>query len=79
MGDRIRLEVTIEPFVEGDPGPHVLAAHEAAAGSGLSVEVGPFGSAIEGPTADVLAVVQQLVERPLDHGASRLTLQVERL
>ena len=36
-------EFTIEPFVEGDPGPHVSAAVAVAEAAGLAVDVGPFG------------------------------------
>src|SRR6478672_10432074 len=38
------LEFTVEPFVEGHPGPHVTAAVEAATVAGAEVEFGPFGS-----------------------------------
>ena len=37
----LRLEYTVEPFVEGAPGPHVTAALEAAGATGLDVEFGP--------------------------------------
>jgi hypothetical protein len=35
------LEFTIEPFVEGKPGPHVVAAVEAVSELGADVEFGP--------------------------------------
>ena len=38
------LEFTIEPFVEGKPGPHVVAAVAAVADLGAEVDFGPFGS-----------------------------------
>ena len=38
------VEFTIEPFVEGQPGPHVLSAVAAAEALGAVVEFGPFGS-----------------------------------
>ena len=38
------LEFTVEPFVEGQPGPHVQAALDAATDAGADVEFGPFSS-----------------------------------
>ncbi|HET6950328.1 MAG TPA: hypothetical protein VFI47_08135 [Acidimicrobiales bacterium] len=40
------VEFTIEPFVEGEPGPHVRAAVDAARASGLAVDFGPFGTTV---------------------------------
>ena len=39
-----RIEFTVEPFVEGQPGPHVTSAVSAARALGVEVEFGPFGS-----------------------------------
>ena len=36
--------VHVEPFVEGQPGPHVTAAVDAATAAGAEVDFGPFGS-----------------------------------
>ena len=44
----ISAEFTIEPFVEGAPGPHVRAAINVAEAAGLAVDVGPFGTAVSG-------------------------------
>ena len=40
----LTVEFTIEPFVEGAPGPHVLAAVAVVESHGVFVEFGPFGS-----------------------------------
>ena len=40
------LEFTVEPFVEGAPGPHVTAAVAAADALGATVEFGPFGTTL---------------------------------
>ena len=79
MNERLRLEITIEPFVAGEPGPHVIAAAEAARTAGLEVEFGPFGTAISGPTDEVVALLADLVGGPIAAGATRLTLQIEPL
>ena len=38
---RVRVEFTVEPFVDGRPGPHVTAAWDAARAEGLVLEVEP--------------------------------------
>jgi len=69
-------EFTIEPFVEGDPGPHVRAAVAVAETAGLAVDVGPFGTAIEGESADVLDAVDAVVRAAVANGATRVSLQL---
>lgn len=69
-------EFTIEPFVEGDPGPHVKAAVAVAEAVGLDVEVGPFGTAVEGNTASVLDAVDAVVRAAVANGATRVSLQL---
>jgi uncharacterized protein YqgV (UPF0045/DUF77 family) len=69
-------EFTIEPFVEGELGPHVRAAIGAAEAAGLVVEIGPFGTSVEGESAAVLAAVHAVVRAAVDHGATRVSLQL---
>lgn len=78
IGVRMVAEFTIEPFVEGDPGPHVRAAIEAAEGEGLKVEVGPFGTSVEGDSVTVLNAVDAVVRAAVAHGATRVSLQLTR-
>jgi uncharacterized protein YqgV (UPF0045/DUF77 family) len=72
------VEFTIEPFVEGEPGPHVRAAVEAAEGSGLSVDFGPFGTTVSGDDEAVLAAVDSLLRAATAAGATRVSLQLVR-
>jgi uncharacterized protein YqgV (UPF0045/DUF77 family) len=72
------VEFTVEPFVEGDPGPHVRAAVEAAEAEGLAVDFGPFGSTVRGEEEAVLAAVDRLVRAAVAAGATRVSLQVAR-
>lgn len=74
----LQLEFTVEPFVEGAPGPHVRAAVDAAAAAGLAVEFGPFGSAVAGDDEAVCAAVHAIVRAAVEAGATRVSLQVER-
>lgn len=73
---RCRAEFIVEPFTEGNPGPHVSAAIAAAEAAGLSPDVGPFGTAIEGDATVVFAALQQLVADALATGATRVSAQV---
>lgn len=75
----LRVEFTVEPFVEGQPGRHVMAAVDAVQGLGPKVEFGPFGS--EFVAADDLAAtaVSALVGAAYANGATHVNLHVERV
>jgi uncharacterized protein YqgV (UPF0045/DUF77 family) len=70
------VEFTVEPFVEGRPGPHVMAAVSAAEAAGAQIEFGPFGSLGRVPADYVDAVVSGLTRAAFEAGASRVTIQV---
>ncbi|MDQ1520881.1 MAG: hypothetical protein QOI55_1954 [Actinomycetota bacterium] len=74
----LRVEFTVEPFVEGEPGPHVIAAVEAARAHGLEVDFGPFGSSVTGEDAAVLDAVDAVARAAIGAGASRLSMQLSR-
>jgi uncharacterized protein YqgV (UPF0045/DUF77 family) len=75
----VRVEFTVEPFVAGTPGAHVLAAVDAAAAHGLAIEFGPFGSSAEGDPVVVLPAVEAAIRAALDAGATRVSVQVSRI
>lgn len=72
------VEFTIEPFVEGDPGPHVRAAVDAAERSGLTVDFGPFGTTVSGEDDVVLDAVDRILRAATSAGATRVSLQLAR-
>jgi uncharacterized protein YqgV (UPF0045/DUF77 family) len=72
------VEFTVEPFVEGRPGPHVTAAIEAARRRGADVDVGPFGSSCEVELAEVGALVGSISDAAFGQGATHLTVHVAR-
>jgi uncharacterized protein YqgV (UPF0045/DUF77 family) len=72
------VEFTIEPFVEGDPGPHVRAAVDAAERSGLTVDFGPFGTTVSGEDDVVLDAVDRILRAATAAGATRVSLQLAR-
>ena len=73
------LEFTIEPFREGNPGPHVTAAVAAVEAFGVEVEFGPFGSSCTVQQDQVAAVSGAIVEAAFAKGASHVSLHAERV
>jgi uncharacterized protein YqgV (UPF0045/DUF77 family) len=72
-----RVEFTIEPFVEGRPGPHVTEPIDALIALGLEVDVGPFGSrcsVADGRSAEVVATI---VRTAFEHGATHVNVDVD--
>ncbi len=72
---RIRVEFTIEPFVDAEPGPHVEAGLAAVRGMGLDADVGPFGTTIEGPVATIAGALHALLIDAVAAGATRVSIQ----
>lgn len=69
-------EFLIEPFTEGDPGPHVEYGITAMEAAGLDVSIGPFGSSVTGPIPVVTEAVAQMLTEAMAAGASRISVQV---
>ncbi len=69
-------EFLVEPFEEGRPGPHVVAAVDAVKSLGFEPLVGPFGTTIEGDSDQVVEAVKQLLDAATAAGASRVSIQV---
>lgn len=72
----LQLEFTVEPFVEGHPGPHVKAAVAAVERAGGSVDFGPFGSTCRALADDMPQVIAELVRAAFANGASHVTIHV---
>lgn len=73
----LRAEFTTEPFEgEGDPPPHAAVARDVLRESGLEPEFGPLGTAISGEREVVLTALSNVLERTLEAGADRITMQV---
>lgn len=74
----VRIEFTVEPFVDGHPGAHVQAAWHAVEARGCRLDRGPFSSTVEVDERDAHGVVGELVQAALGSGATRVSVQVER-
>ena len=72
----VHLELLVEPFEEGRPGPHVLAALEALEAAGLAVDLGPFASTATGEVSVVAGAIREVVTASLEAGATRITVQL---
>lgn len=72
-----RAEFIIEPFEEGLPGPHVMAAIDAVRAHGFEPEIGPFGTSIEGEKSEVIAAIQGMLATACKSGVSRINLQLD--
>jgi uncharacterized protein YqgV (UPF0045/DUF77 family) len=72
------VEFTIEPFTEGNPGPHVRAAVDAVASLGIRVDFGPFGTTCEVDEEMVGAVTAAVVGAAMSNGATHVSLHVGR-
>ena len=68
------VEFTIEPFVEGRPGPHVTAAIAAVESCGLDVEVGPFGSSVVVDLVEIGNVIGALSDAAMANGATHVSV-----
>lgn len=77
---QLEAEFTTEPFEgEGDPPEHAVAALEVARAAGVECDFGPLGTRMSGDGAVVLQAVHDVMSTALARGATRVTLQVERL
>lgn len=73
---RVRVEFTTEPFHgEDDQLPaHVTAAADVLRYAGLSPDLGPLGTSVEGDADAVVDAVALALKEALAHGATRVTL-----
>lgn len=72
----LQLEFTVEPFVEGRPGPHVQAAVDAAAAVGADVEFGPFGSTCTVADETMPDIVAAVTRAAFAAGATHVTMHI---
>ncbi len=75
----VRIEFTIEPFVDAHPGAHVLAAWNVVESAGFELVNGPFSSVVVVESEGAEDLVAELLRQSLAAGASRVAVQVERI
>lgn len=72
-----RAEFTVEPFVDGNPGPHVIAAVDAVRAHGLDPEIGPFATVVEGDAVRISDALIDMLTAARRSGATRVSLQID--
>jgi uncharacterized protein YqgV (UPF0045/DUF77 family) len=72
------VEFTVEPFVEGKPGPHVTSAVAAVEAHGIAVEFGPFGSVFRVGEATMPSVIADMMRAAYSNGATFVSVSVAR-
>ncbi|WP_164700127.1 thiamine-binding protein [Modestobacter sp. KNN46-3] len=77
---RLLAEFTTEPFVgEGASPAHATETLRVVEAAGLTCDFGPLGTSIAGEGEALLPVLGQVLVTALEHGATRVSLQVERV
>ncbi len=71
------LDFTIEPFVDGQPGPHVTAPVAALEALGVTVEFGAFGSSCVAEASQMPELVAELIRVAYANGATRVTIEID--
>ena len=79
MTERLRIEFTIEPWSDAGHPTYVRAGLERAEASGLLVEPGPFGTAVEGPADDLYALIPDVMRAAMEAGAGKVSVQIGRV
>jgi len=72
----VRGEISIEPWQEGEPGPHVQAAYEAGGAGDPTAELEPLSITIEGPVEEVASNLVAAMVASVDNGATRISLSL---
>jgi uncharacterized protein YqgV (UPF0045/DUF77 family) len=77
---RLAAEFTTEPFVgEGATPAHAIETLHVIEQAGLACDFGPLGTSIAGEDDALLPVLERVSATALAHGATRVSLQVERV
>lgn len=71
-----RLDFTIEPFVDGQPGAHVTAPVAALEALGIAVDFGAFGSTCVADASHMPELVAEVVRVAYANGATRVTIEI---
>lgn len=70
------VEFTIEPFREGEPGPHVTEAIAAAERLGADLSVGPFGTSCRVAADASGELVAAVVRAAFGNGADHVNIDI---
>ncbi len=75
----IKVEYTIEPFVEGEIPARVTLAAAALEALGIGVDIGVFGSSFVVDSTQVGEAMSTLTSTAYAHGATHVTIDLEEM
>lgn len=75
----IKVEYTIEPFVEGEIPARVTLTAAAVEALGITVDIGVFGSSFDVDATRVGDALSALVTTAYAHGATHVTIDLEEM
>jgi hypothetical protein len=75
----IKVEYTIEPFVEGEIPARVTFTAAALEKLGIAVDIGVFGSSFDVDASQVGDALSTLVTTAYAHGATHVTIDLEEM
>ncbi len=78
MATNIKVEFTIEPWVDGDPPERVNLCIAAVESFGIKVELGPFGTSFIASSEQVGPAVSAIITTAYAHGATHVSIDVEK-
>lgn len=78
MATNIKVEFTIEPWVDGDPPERVNQCIAAVEALGISVELGPFGTSFIASSDIAGPAVSAVITTAYEFGATHVAIDVEK-
>lgn len=79
MATNLKVEFTIEPWVDGDPPERVNRCIEAIEALGVSVEIGPFGTSFVAVTEVASTAVATVINTAYANGATHVSIDIEKV
>lgn len=76
---QVKVEFTIEPWVDGDPPERVNLCVAAIQARGVEVEVGPFGTAFVASSDVASSALAEVVSIAYANGATHVSIDVEKV
>lgn len=79
MATNVKVEFTIEPWVDGDPPQRVNECIAAIEALGVVVELGPFGTSFVASSDLAGPAVSAVVTTAYAHGATHVSIDIEKV
>ena len=76
---QVKVEFTIEPWVDGDPPERVNLCVAAIEALGVAVEVGPFGTSFVAPAEVASSALASVVSIAYANGATHVSIDIEKV